>query len=257
MKLRHKLQILLDLGALCSSLSYPIHRLHSWALYGSGGGWVTPLQQHWGALLQKGEIGVGDKRHSVCHCSLGGRAYFKEERLFFEMRGGGPSGLSPVFCRWDFWRTFEGCFYDSFLDEFTSPRLHHIPRHLPSILHPRTLPACSLGGRERGSMGDAISTGNVQGLQNTSHGLLKHTKRIMFLLGLHTLSLGAPPIRCLVSGCVHCEASGRSTSEVITWAVFLASLPWVLLTSLIFRFLKNKENQPQSYFQTPASGGHL
>lgn len=98
---------------------------------------------------------------------------------------------------------------------------------------------------------------NVQGLQNTSHGLLKHTKRIMFLLGLHTLSLGAPPIRCLVSGCVHREASGRSTSEVITWAVFLASLPWVLLTSLIFRFLKNKENQPQSYFQTPASGGHL
>ena len=29
------------------------------------------------------------------------------------------------------------------------------------------------------------------------------------------------------------------------------------MTSLIFRFLKNKENKPQSYFQTPASGGHL
>lgn len=44
---------------------------------------------------------------------------------------GGHLGPSSVFCHWDFWRTFEGCFHDSSLNEFTSPRLHHISKHLP------------------------------------------------------------------------------------------------------------------------------
>lgn len=55
------------------------------------------LEQHWGALLQKGEIEEGG---GACPCGgRGALSLFKRGAIFFRGGGvGGPLDLSPVFC---------------------------------------------------------------------------------------------------------------------------------------------------------------
>lgn len=84
---------------------------------------------------------------------------------------------------------------------------------------------------------------NVRGSQSSSHGLFKHTQRITSSFWVCAHALVVPPDEMSGFWVRSSRSFLQSAREVTTWAVFLAFLPWVLVTSLIFRFLKNKENK--------------
>lgn len=82
--------------------------------------------------------------------------------------------------------------------------------------------------------------GNVQGLQNTSHRLFKHTERITRSFWVCTHALTVRLWRDVWFLGAFIAKPWQFAREVTTWAMFLAFLPWVLVTSLIFRFLKKQ-----------------
>lgn len=99
MKLTHHLQVLFDLGVLCPSLSSITLSIGCVPLpcVAEVEDGKHPSSSTGVLYYKKGKQKLAAEDRTPAFVA-GGKAYFREGRLLFEVGGGGPSGLSPVSC---------------------------------------------------------------------------------------------------------------------------------------------------------------